>query len=161
MIHSEQADPFIAHVRETCGPNGRYRTLWLIRNPESGNSTFAREVSERAGWHYLNYTIDPRGLATLAGNEGVYQPSAFVRWMTEIAAQVENDIIVIDEIEPLLAWLDFDKLQNFLRTVSRARNLSKGFVLVTRLRSAANRLPSIVPNRRHFLRLDEVLQWRN
>ena len=29
MIHSEQADPFIAHVRETCGPNGRYRTPWL------------------------------------------------------------------------------------------------------------------------------------
>ena len=81
--------------------------------------------------------------------------------MNEIAMQVGNDIIVIDELEPLLAWWDFDKQNNFLRTVSRALNLPKGFVLVTRLRSAANRLPSIVPNHRHFLKLDEVLRWRN
>lgn len=158
MITPAQLTHFIEQVEETCGPNARYRTLWLTGEPRSGKSTFVREACERAGWHYLNYTTDPRGLAMLAGQEGLYQPRHFVEWMRATGAQVDNNIIVVDEIESLLGWWDHDRQRNFFRTVSISTSLPKGFVLVTRLRFAASQLPSVVPNRFHLLELNEVLQ---
>lgn len=156
----ESFDPFVQQVRRACGPNARYRTLWLVGEPRSGKSRFCQAVCERTGWAYLNHTMDPSGLPALAGQEGIYTPQQFVAWLQTTAQALRTEILVVDEIEPMLGWWSYEEQGYFLRTVSWAKGLPAGVVLVTRLRSAVARLQMAdgVPNDDHLFKFKEAVQ---
>jgi hypothetical protein len=93
-------------------------------------------------------------LDSLIGHEETYRPADFIATLRTLCAEATQEIIIIDEIEPLLGWWDWNWQDFFFKEVGRATRLSAGVVLTTRLRTA-QQLRRLVPNKNHVL---DILQ---
>ena len=152
MNTKELIDAFELQVRRVCRPQARYRVLWLVGRPRSGKTCLARQVCERNRWQYINFTLDPGYLDTLVGSEEIYRPDDFLSTLRRLCANRDEEIIVIDEIEPLLGWWSWEWQEVFFKKIGRATRLKAGVVLVTRLRTSRQLAP-LVPNANHLFEM--------
>ncbi|MGB0383772.1 MAG: AAA family ATPase [Ardenticatenaceae bacterium] len=141
-------------IHRVCGPQARYQVLWLVGAPRSGKTRLARTVCQRYGWRYINFTLDTEYLDSLIGHEETYRPADFIATLRTICAEATQEIIVIDEIEPLLGWWDWNWQEVFFKEVGRATRLSAGVVLTTRLRTP-QQLLRLVPNADHVFDISQ------
>lgn len=150
----EQADKLADRIRQVCGPQARYRVLWVLGPPRAGKSTLCQEVSRRTGWQYVNFTLDPGCFDSLFGREKVYRPEDFLSALRGWCAACPTEVLTLDEIEPLLGWWTHQQQNTFFRLIGRATRLERGVVIATRLRNSQD-MAKLVPGREHVFELTE------
>jgi hypothetical protein len=120
-----------SHLLACCN-QPRYRTAWLVGPPLSGKTTLARRICSVYGWHYVNYVLEPGYFDVLQDRIESYQPGDLEHdirtWCTE-----HNRMLVIDEIDAVLATWPIDQRQLFVWKVSRIPDISHGLILVSNL----------------------------
>lgn len=144
-------------IRVICGEQARYRVLWVVGKPRSGKTSLCRTVCQRTGWKYINFTLDSGFLDSLIGREELYRPEDFLGTLKGIGNEAAAEIVVIDEIEPLLGWWTWEQQEMFCKQVGRATRLQTGVVLVTRSRTK-EQLAKILPGIDHIFEMPEGVQ---
>lgn len=139
---------FIRRAERVCRVHARFRVLWLVGPSRSGKSELCRAVAKQIGWRYINYTLDSGFLDALQGKEESYRPEDFLQLVHSICNNSTEQLIIIDEIEPLLGLWTRQTQDSFFRLVGRMEYIKCGVVLVTRLRSPAE-MESLAPGRDH------------
>src|SRR4051812_41909940 len=82
----------------------RYRVAWLTGEPQSGKSILARRLCDRHHWRYLDYTLTSGYFDQLATCVVSYQPDDFIRDLRQWCEDCEEEVLVVDEIDALLAF---------------------------------------------------------
>jgi hypothetical protein len=144
-------------IRVICREQARYRVLWVVGKPRSGKTSLCRTVCQRTGWKYINFTLDSGFLDSLIGREELYRPEDFLGTLNWIGNDAADEIVVIDEIEPLLGWWTWEQQEVFFKQVGRAPRLQAGVVLVTRSRTK-EQLTKILPGIDHIFEMPEGVQ---
>ncbi len=130
------AEKLEERIRLVCRKQARYRVLWLIGKPRSGKTLLSRAVCKCNGWRYINYTLEPGFLDNLVGLEEIYSSEDFLGTLRLVCNDTSPEIIVLDEIEPLLSWWTWQQQEVFFKQIGRATNLQTGVVIVTRKRTS-------------------------
>jgi hypothetical protein len=146
-------------VRLVCSKQARYPVLWVVGKPRSGKTSLCRMLCNYTGWEYINFTLDPGYLDGLAGREETYYPEDFLGILKLVSNDSTAEVVVFDEIEPLLGWWTPQQQEVFFRQVGRATDLRTGIVLVTRKRTSqelARLLPEM--NQNHIFDMPEEIQ---
>jgi hypothetical protein len=121
-----------SHLRAYCS-QPRYRTAWLIGSPLSGKTTLARQLCETYGWRYLNYTLEPGYFDALVDHLKTYQPADLISDLRIWCAADGRSVLLVDEIDAILATWQFDQRRLFATQASRLSELAHGLVLVSNL----------------------------
>src|SRR5689334_16253342 len=90
-------------IRQVCGDQARYPVLFVVGKPRSGKTPVCRAVCARNSWRYVDFTLEPGCLDRLIGREEVYSPEDFAADLREMCATASTQVLVVDEVEPLLA----------------------------------------------------------
>lgn len=154
MNHERLVQNFELRISQICSPFARYRVLWLVGNPRSGKTTLSRAVCTNNNWGYVNFTLDRGCFDRLSGHEETYRPEDFVRDLRSTWLNQGDQIVIIDEIEPLLALWVWEQQEVFFKLVSRLTRLTTGVVLVTRLRTS-KQLSQLVSGPDHIFEISE------
>ncbi len=117
----------------TCCSQPRYRTAWLIGSPLSGKTTLARQLCDHHKWRYVNYTLDQGFFDALQGDLETYQPENLLADLRIWCATSKHSILLVDEIDAVLAIWSADRRNLFATRASRLPNLSCGLILVSNL----------------------------
>jgi hypothetical protein len=152
-------DSLEKQVRLVCSQQARYRILWVVGKPRSGKTPLCRALCSRTGWKYINFTLDPDFLESLIGREETYRPEDFLGILKLVCNDTAAEIVVLDEIEPLLGWWTLQQQEVFFKQVGRATNLQTGVVVITRKRTKlelGNILPDMSQN--HIFEMPEGVQ---
>jgi predicted AAA+ superfamily ATPase len=152
MNFTEQANALADRIRKVCGPQARYRVLWVLGPPRAGKSTLCQEVSRRTGWQYVNFTLDPGYLDSLLGKEKTYRPEDLLAALRTWCKACPAEVLILDEIEPLLGLWTHQQQNTFFKLIGRATRLERGVVIVTRLRNAQD-MAKLAPGREHVFEL--------
>jgi hypothetical protein len=144
----EQIQALAERIQQVCKLHARFRTLWVVGRPRSGKTTLCRAVCLQKGWHYVNFTLDPGYLDSLANKEKIYRPEDFLGSLRSWCETCPGTTLVLDEIEPMLGLWTATVQKDFFRTVGRVSHLERGLVIVTRLYDAQDIL-KWVPNHTH------------
>ena len=136
-------------IRQVCNPQARYRVLWVIGSPRSGKTSICRLVCRHNGWKYVDFTLEPGFLDSLLGQEETYCPEDFLVFLRILCSKMVEEVIVLDEIEPLLGLWSWDQLELFFKQVGYATRLEAGVVIVTRL-STTRELTKLLPGTDHI-----------
>lgn len=139
-------------IWQVCRRRARYPVLWVVGMPCSGKTAIARAVCQHADWQYIDFTLDTGHLDGLIGQEETYQPEDFLRYLRDLCQSTTAEIVVLDEIEPLLGWWHWDEQEVFFKEIARATRLNCGVALVTRLRSV-KQLEKIVPGKNQIFEI--------
>jgi GTPase SAR1 family protein len=123
-------------INRVCNAQRRYRVLWIVGEPRCGKTSLCRSLCVELGWRYVNFTLDQGFLDTLIGKEQTYRPEDFSNDLSMWCAQTSEEILILDEIEPLLSLWNWEQQEIFFRQIGRATGLRVGVVIVTRSRSA-------------------------
>lgn len=123
----------------------RYRTAWLIGSPLSGKTTLARQLCDAHNWQYLNYTLEVGFFDTLNGHIETYQISDFLKDIRIWCTAYGRSVLLIDEIDAVLATWSFEQRRLFATRASRLPDLSHGLVLVSNLFDVDTLAP-LLPN---------------
>lgn len=133
--------------RACCIDEPRYRVAWLVGPPQSSRKTLlARQLSERNGWRYLDYTLTPGYFDALADRIESYQPVQLVDAMRNWCASCDQPVLVLDEIDAVLATWDRNQRRIWSGLVARLPYLPCGLIIVSHLFSA-NQLGDYLPDR--------------
>lgn len=116
-----------------CCSQLRYRTAWLIGPPLSGKTTLARRLCDIHNWRYLNYTLEPGFFDTLNDRLETYRPADFLSDIRTWCTAYGRSVLLVDEIDALLATWPLDQRRLFATRVSRLPDLTHGLVLVSNL----------------------------
>lgn len=111
----------------------RYRTAWLIGPPLSGKTTLARQLCDVYNWRYLNYTLEQGFFDALYDRLETYQPADFLSDLRMWCTAYGRSVLLVDEIDAVLATWPFDQRRLFATRVSCLPNLPHGLVLVSNL----------------------------
>ncbi len=124
-----------------CLEKPRYRVAWLTGPPFSGKSVLARQLSETLHWSYLDYTLTPGYFDVLATSITTYQPAQLSQALREQCTACQEPVLIVDELDALLATWSFSQRQVWASQVSRLPYLPCGLILVTHFfdRSALRR----------------------
>lgn len=134
MIHVEDISQELEkRIRLVCNPQARYRVLWLVGKPLSGKTTIVHHLCSVQGWRYINFTLDSGFLDILTGREEMYLPENFIVDFSEWCSNTQEDVIIFDEIEALLALWSREQQEFFVRKIGRNTRLPVGVVFVTRI----------------------------
>lgn len=152
MDHIKQADELIESVERVCGPQARYRVLWVVGPPRSGKTTLCQAACRRTGWQYVNFTLDSGYLDSLSGREETFRPEDFLSSLRAWCASCPSEVLVLDEIESLLGLWAHQNQETFFRLVGCAARLKRGVVLATRLRGPRD-LARLVPGPGHIFQI--------
>lgn len=144
-------------IRFVCQEQARYRVLWVVGKPRSGKTLLSRTVCQRTDWKYINFTLDSGFLDSLVGREETYRPEDFLERLDLVYNDTKIEIVVLDEIEPLLGWWTWEQQEVFFKQVGRATSLQTGVVLVTRSRTC-QQLAKILPGMNHIFEMPEEVQ---
>lgn len=144
-------------IRFVCQEQARYRVLWVVGKPRSGKTWLSRTVCQRTGWKYINFTLDPGFLDSLVGREESYRPEDFLVTLKLVYNNTTVEVVVLDEIEPVLGWWTWEQQEVFFKQVGRAARLQTGTVLVTRSRTSQH-LAKILPGMNHIFEMPEEVQ---
>lgn len=109
----------------------RYRTAWLTGSALSGKSALARRLCEHNNWHYLDYTLTPGYFDTLATTIQIYQYEQCLLDLQNWCADCKAPVLVVDELDALLARWSHDQRHAWANKVSRLAYLPCGLVLVS------------------------------
>jgi hypothetical protein len=145
----EQAQALVNRIRRVCGPQARFRTLWLVGHPKSGKTMLCREVCLQMGWHYVNFTLDPGYLDSLINKERIYRPEDFLDSLRSWCRTCPSTVLVLDEIESMLGLWTPTVQKDFFRTIGRVPRLERGLVIATRLYDA-QAVTKWVPSHAHI-----------
>jgi hypothetical protein len=141
-----------AQIQQVCQPQARYRVLWVIGSPHSGRTSICRLVCRQRGWKYIDFTLERGYLDSLIGQEETYRPEDFSDFLHFLCDNALEEVIVLDEIEPLLGLWNWEQRELFFKQVGYATRLKKGVVIVTRL-STNQELTKLVPGRDHLFEI--------
>ena len=72
----------------------------------------------------------------MIGHEQTYRPEDFLDDLSTWCAQTSEEILILDEIEPVLSLWNWEQQEIFFKRIGRATGLRVGVVIVTRSRSA-------------------------
>lgn len=128
-----------------CCSQPRYRTAWLIGAPLSGKTMLARQLCEAHNWRYLNYTLEAGFFDALADHLETYQPIDFLNDIRTWSAESNQSVLLVDEIDAVLATWSFDQRRLFATQASRLPDLVHGLVLVSNL-FEVDTLAPLLPN---------------
>lgn len=120
------------HLLNYCS-QPRYRTAWLIGSPLSGKTTLARQLCDLHQWRYLNYTLEQGFFDAIEGQLDTYQPTDLVDDLRTWCAVYYQSILVVDELDAVLATWSAEQRRLFATRASRLPNLSSGLILVSNL----------------------------
>ena len=124
-------DRAATEFRRFCIEEPRYRVAWLIGDVRSGKSTLAQRIAEQENWKYINYTLEPGYFEQLADIIQRYQPDAFLTEIRQWCDQCSSSLLLLDEIDSLLATWSLDQRRAWASAASRLREMKCGLVLVT------------------------------
>lgn len=136
MNMEDVARAFEMRVRNVCKTQSRYRVLWVVGEPLVGKTTLCQHVCKHQRWRYINFTLDVGFFDSLIGREETYRPVDFLADLFNWCASTIEELIVFDEIEPLLGLWNWDQQELFFRLIGREPSLKTGVVLVTHTRTA-------------------------
>jgi hypothetical protein len=123
-------------VRLVCDAQKRYRVLWITGKPRCGKTSLCRSICVGQGWRYINFTLHQGFLDSLIGREETYRPEDFLADLRRWCAETNEEIMILDEIEPLLSLWTWEQQEVFFKRIGRETNLNIGIAIVTRSRSA-------------------------
>ncbi len=148
---------FETQIRQVCHSQARYRVLWLVGKPGSGKTLLAKAVCKHTDWKYINFTLDTGYLDGLKGQEYTFVPENFINILQSECQSSTTEVIILDEIEPLLGWWTWDEQEIFFKAISKATRLKCGIVLATRLRTV-QQLAHIAPGKQHIFEIPEGVE---
>ena len=114
-----------------CCRQRRYRVAWITGPPYSGKTSLARQLCTANAWSYLDYTLAPGYFDSLASTIAHYQPINFIDALRTWCSLTTAPVLVVDEVDSLLASWSFDQRHTWASQVSRLPFLACGLVLVT------------------------------
>lgn len=115
-----------------CVNEQRYRVAWLVGQPQRSHKTLlARQLCELNGWQYLDYTRTPGYFDALAEVIGSYQPTQFVDAIRGWCDACTAPVLVLDEIDAVLAAWQRDQRRVWAGLVARLQYLPCGLILVS------------------------------
>ena len=127
-LFSKASERFIA----CCIKEPRYRVAWLVGLPQRSRKTLlARQLQEHLGWHYLDYTLEPGYFDTLADSIDSYQPSQLVTAIRDWCAACAAPVLVLDEIDAVLATWNRNQRRTWAGLVARLQYLPCGLIIVS------------------------------
>lgn len=145
--------------RRFCIEEQRHRVAWLIGAPRSGKSTLAQRLAEQQQWSYINYTLHSGYLDQLVDTIQTYQTDDFIAAIKHWCGQCSHPVLILDEIDSLLATWTSEQRRTWASGASRLRDLSCGLVISTSFFDE-HTLYSYLPNtsRPHIITLPGVPQ---
>jgi hypothetical protein len=137
-------------VHDICNDQARFRVLFVLGSPQHGKSRLCSIACEQNAWQYVDFTLDSGGLDRIIGKEEEYSPEEFVADLRALCARTSAQVVVVDEIEPVLSLWRREKQDDFFRSIGHATRLPAGLVVVTRLRKVQD-LVRLVPRKDQLL----------
>lgn len=129
--------PLIEHAseqfRHCCVEQPRYRVAWLVGPPARGKSQLARQLRDRLGWSYINYTLEPGYFDTLAETITRYQPTDLVTAVRDWCQSCSRPVLIVDEIDAVIATWDRAQRYSWAALVARLQWLPCGVLIVSHL----------------------------
>lgn len=121
MSHQMPRD-ISSDLKELVSRLRRYRLVILLGKPSSGKSQVAIEASNLLQARYLN--VNSEILSELAKpgffpTLGAYGPEDFIGWILELSNEPGGAILIVDQIEPLLATFGRTKTMQFFQMLSQ------------------------------------------
>lgn len=136
----------IARFTACCINEPRYRVAWLVGPPQTSRKTLlARQLCEQTGWKYLDYTLEPGYFHALAEVIDSYQPAQLVSAVREWCEACEAPVLVLDEIDAVLATWDHHNRRSWAGLVARLQYLPCGLIIVSHF-FTANQLVELLPD---------------
>jgi hypothetical protein len=144
------ADASVQRLSERIAQVARHSVLVVAGPPRCGKTMLLKATSDARSGRYLDVTAEL--LPTLpSGMLGVFGPTEFRRWITDVVRATEGELYV-DEIEALLSTFKASLVEatfTLLRTIESRRPV----ILATRLERQLNQ--SSFPSER-IVRYDSV-----
>lgn len=122
-----------AQIERCCLHQPRYRVAWLTGPPHSGKTAFVQRLCETHDWFYLNYTLTPGYFDALTMSIVTYQPGDLLAALHSWCSKCPNPVLVVDELDALLACWSFEQRRLWASQASRLAYLPCGLLLVTHL----------------------------
>lgn len=116
-----------------CVREPRYRVAWLTGLPLSGKTLLARQLCDAHGWHYLDYTLTPGYFDVLADSIATYRIDDLIMALKGWCATCVAPVLVVDELDAVLATWSWDQREGWADRVSRLAYLPRGVVIITHL----------------------------
>lgn len=130
-----------------CVDEPRYRVAWLVGPPQSSRKTLlARQLSERNGWQYLDYTLTPGYFDALADYIDSYQPSQLVSDVRSWCAACTAPVLMLDEVDAVLATWNRNQRRVWSGLTARLPYLPCGLIIVSHFFSVSQ-LAEYLPDR--------------
>lgn len=117
----------------SCMESPRYRVAWLTGPPMSRKTALARQLCEQQAWQYLDYTCTPGYFDVLVDTISAYGPEQLTDDLQAWCRNCSAPVLVIDEIDSILAIWSSDQRIVWANRVSRLPYLPCGVLLVTHL----------------------------
>ena len=146
-----------AQIQQVCQPQARYRVLWVIGSPRTGKTSLCRFVCRHRGWKYVDFTLEPGFLDRLIGQEETYRPEDFLEFLHLLSGNISEEVIVLDEIEPILGLWTWEQRELFFKRVGYAPRLKAGVVIATRLFNTQE-LTKLVPGSDHVFEIPQGVE---
>jgi len=117
---------------DCCIKAPRYRVAWLVGSPQRSRKTLlARQLCERHSWQYLDYTLTPGYFDALADTIDSYQPAQLVAAMCSWCESCDRAVLVLDEIDAMLATWDRNQRRIWAGLAARLQYLPCGLIVVS------------------------------
>lgn len=144
---SDLLDQASARLSACCIREPRYRVAWLVGPAQRSRKTLlARQLCAHNDWHYLDYTLTPGYFDSLAQSIARYQPQELVAAIQQWCAAAERPVLVIDEIDAVLATWDRTQRHTWAGQTARLQYLPCGLVIVSHFFDQS-RLINLLPDR--------------
>jgi hypothetical protein len=125
----------------------RYRVAWLVGPAQrSSKSLLAQELCTRNNWAYLDYTLTPGYFDRLAPVVDRYQPHELVAEIRRWCAECAHPVLVLDELDALLATWDRAQRHVWAGQTARLQFLACGLVIVSHFFDQGTLMP-LLPDR--------------
>ena len=141
-----------AQVQQVCQLQARYRVLWVLGSPRTGKTSLCRFVCQHHGWKYIDFTLETGFLDRLIGQEEIFRPEDFFEFLHRLCDTIHEEIIILDEIEPLLGLWTWEQREMFFKQIGYATRLAVGVVIATRLLTIQE-LARLVPGSDHVFEI--------
>jgi hypothetical protein len=102
-----------------CFQQPRYKVAWLTGPPLSAKTALARQLSTTHGWHYLDYTLTAGYFDTLKPTISTYHPEPLLADMHVWVKTCPAPVLVVDELDALLATWSPDQRRVWASRASR------------------------------------------